>query len=89
MLVEHAILPHKLSLAWLLKSSFANGYDAKRTFSRQSGRTIAYVFTMAKAAARALIIMFSSKDTHFKTRLYRAGSFFCWHLGYFKRLLGF
>jgi glycosyltransferase involved in cell wall biosynthesis len=89
MLVEHAILPHKLSLAWLLKSGFANGYDAKRTFDRQSGGVIAYLPTMAKAAARALIIMVSSKDACFKTRLYRAGSFFCWHLGYFKRLLGF
>src|SRR5207302_11342340 len=32
MRVDHAILPHKLKLRWLLHSNFANGYDGVTTF---------------------------------------------------------
>lgn len=86
-LVEHAILPHKFSLRWLLKSSFANGYDAKQTFCHNYG-VMRYLLTVMKAAANSLFILITSREPYLKTRLYRSGAPVCWHLGNLKRLVG-
>ncbi len=87
MCVEHAILPYKLKLHWLLRSNFANGYDGVNTFNF-SGSAIRYFPRVVRSLRRALILFFHSKEKHFKTRLYRSMAPLCWDLGFFAKLLG-
>lgn len=88
MVVDHAILPHKLSLVWLLKSNFANGYDGVKTFNFK-GNAVSYLPTLLKATVGALIRFLLSREPYFKTRVYRAAAPWFWHAGFFKRLVGF
>ncbi len=87
MCVDHAILPHKLKLRWLLRSNFANGYDAVSTFS-YSGSAVRYLPKVAHSLRRSLILFLRSKERYLKTRLYRSMAPLCWDLGFFVKLMG-
>ena len=87
MQVEHAILPYKLTLRWLLRSNFANGYDGVYTFN-YSGSVSGYLPTLAASLKQALIQLFKSKEKYFKARIYRSTTKLVWDLGFFIGLLG-
>lgn len=87
MCVDHAILPYKLKLNWLLRSNFANGYDHVTTF-KYTGNAIAFLPRLVRSARGSVILFLRSKEKHFKTRIYRALATLCWELGLFVRLLG-
>jgi glucosyl-dolichyl phosphate glucuronosyltransferase len=87
MCVDHAILPYKLKLSWLLRSNFANGYDGVTTFN-YTGNAITFIPRLARAAKRALTLLLRSKERYFKTRLYRSLAPLCWELGFFVKLVG-
>lgn len=86
--VDHAVLPHKLKLAWLLKSHFANGYDGVRTFNYK-GHALAYIPRLAWQTWKAFVRFFSCKEEFFKTRIYRSLGLLFWHIGFFVKLVGF
>lgn len=88
MRVDHAVLPHKLSLYWLLKSNFANGYDGVKTIGYKGKATNYFpaLYGQVKASLRELIV---SEERYFKTRIYRSMAPLFWHIGFFVKLLGF
>lgn len=87
MQVEHAILPHKLKLRWLLRSRFANGYDGVSTFN-YLGTATSYLPKLADSLMRALMLFVRSKERYLKTRIYRSMARLCWDLGFFVKLMG-
>jgi glycosyltransferase involved in cell wall biosynthesis len=87
MQVEHAILPHKLKLRWLLHSNYANGYDGVSTFN-YSGSAMNYLPKLSRSFVRTLTLFVSSKEKYIKTRIYRSMASLFWDLGFFVRLMG-
>lgn len=87
MKVEHAILPYKLNLGWLLRSSFSNGYDAIKTFNYK-GSAIKYLPTLSLAILSATYRLFTSNEKYFKTRIYRSLNRLFYHAGVFSKLVG-
>ena len=87
MRVEHAILPYKLTLRWLLKSNFANGYDGVNTFN-YSGSVSSYLPTLAESIKQALLLFIKSEEKNFKARIYRSTRKLVRDLGFFVGLLG-
>lgn len=87
MLVDHAILPEKLKLRWLLHSKFANGYDGVATFGYK-GNARTYLPCLVRNARQALSLFLHSKERHFKTRIYRSMARLCFDLGFFVKLIG-
>jgi len=87
MQVEHAILPYKLTLRWLLRSNFANGYDGVKTFN-YSGSVSGYLPVLASSSKQAIIQFIKSKEKYLKARIYRSTTKLVWDLGFFMRLLG-
>ncbi len=87
MCVDHAILPYKLKLCWLLRSNFANGYDYVTTFNYK-GNAITFLPRLVRSAGWSIILFLRSKERYLKTRLYRALATLCWELGFFVRLMG-
>ena len=85
--VEHAILPYKLTLRWLLKSNFANGYDGVSTF-KYHGSAIHYLPIVTRSIGKAIGLFVRSKEKYLKTRIYRSMAKLAWDLGFFTRLLG-
>src|SRR5439155_8972901 len=65
MRVDHAILPHKLKLRWLLHSNFANGYDGVTTFNYK-GSAVTYLPRLVLSAGRALTLFLFSKERYLK-----------------------
>lgn len=88
MRVEHAILPHKLKLCWLLHSKFANGYDGVTTFSYK-GNAITFLPRLVRCVGLTLILFLRSKERYLKTRIFRSMAPLCWNVGFFVKLLGF
>lgn len=86
--VQHAILPFKLSLGWLLKASFANGYDGVKTFEYKGG-AFTYFPLLTKGFASALVRFIFCKERYIKARIYRSLAPWLWQVGFFKRLAGF
>lgn len=87
MCVDHAILPYKLSLRWLLRSSFANGYDCVAAFN-YPGSARTFLPSLVRSAKYALHSFLFSREKHLKARLYRSGGQLMWHLGFFVKLTG-
>lgn len=88
MRVDHAILPHKLKLRWLLHSSFANGYDGVRTFEYKGG-ALGHLPVLVMQTGKAFIRFLSCKERYIKTRIYKSVAPLLWHAGFFVKLLGF
>jgi glucosyl-dolichyl phosphate glucuronosyltransferase len=86
--VHHAVLPHKLSLLWLLKSSFANGYDGVKTFGHK-GNAISYLPGLVRLAMVSFRQFIACDEHYLKTRIYRSIAPLLWHIGFFVKLLGF
>lgn len=87
MRVDHAILPYKLKLSWLLHSHFANGYDGITTFNYK-GSAGRYLPRLVWSACRALALFLFSKERYLKTRIYRSVAPLCWDVGFFVKLMG-
>jgi len=87
MRVDHAILPYKLKLGWLLHSKFSNGYAGVSTFNHKGGAW-AYLPRLLWSMARACSLFFLSKERYLKTRIYRSMSGLCWDMGFFVKLVG-
>lgn len=87
MYVDHAILPNKLKLHWLLYSDFANGYDWVTTFNYKGGVS-SFMPRLAHSVFRAVPLFLFSKEKYLKTRVYRSAVQLFWHVGVFVRLLG-
>lgn len=87
MCVDHAILPYKLKLRWLLRSNFANGYDGVSTFN-YTGKAIAFLPRLIRSAGRSLILFLRSEERYLKTRIYRSMAPLCWDAGFFVKLMG-
>lgn len=87
MCVDHAILPYKLKLRWLLHSSYSNGYDGVTTFS-YTGNARAFLPSLMRSAWHALTLFLFSKEKYFKIRIYRAADQLFWDLGFFVKLIG-
>lgn len=87
MRVDHAILPHKLKLSWLFKSSYASGYDGVKTHGYSRGAT-GYLPVLAKQMVLSFFSLFFCKDRYLKTRLYRSLSPLLYHTGFLVRLMG-
>ena len=86
MVVDHAVLPYKISLWWLLKSRFANGYDGVKTFGRRFN-VITFLPYLMRQLAIAVACLAVSREPYFKARIYQSFSRLFWHLGYFVRLM--
>lgn len=86
MVVDHAVLPHKISLWWLLKSRFANGYDGINTFGRRFN-VITYLPYLMRQLVIAMISLVCSREPYFKARIYQSFRRLFWDLGYFVRLM--
>ena len=87
MRVDHAIREDKLTLRWLLHSSFAGGYDAVTILSYK-GTAITFLPILARYGVHACIALFINKEKHLKTRIYQSMAPFCRQLGHFVKLLG-
>jgi glycosyltransferase involved in cell wall biosynthesis len=87
MCVDHAILPYKLKLRWLLRSNFANGYDCVTAFN-YAGNARSFLPSLFRSAKYALHLLLYSKERHLKARLYRSSGQLMWHLGFFVKLIG-
>lgn len=87
MVVDHAILPYKQHLGWLLKSSFANGYDGVATFNYRA-KARAYFRVVIRQTLIAGRQFLFSKEKYIRTRLYRSLGPLLWHIGFFVRLIG-
>jgi len=87
MQVEHAILPYKLTLRWLLRSNFANGYDAVTTFN-YSGSISGYLPTLADSFKQAFRLFIKSEERNIKARIYRSTRKLARDLGFLVGLLG-
>ncbi|OGB33307.1 MAG: hypothetical protein A3F78_16565 [Burkholderiales bacterium RIFCSPLOWO2_12_FULL_61_40] len=83
--VEHAILPHKLSLGWLLQSCYANGYDGVQTLGYQ-GRWMLYLSKMPLHMGLALFRFIFTCEPFMRARIYRALGPLLWRLGFLARL---
>ena len=84
--VEHAILPYKLSLWWLLKSNYFNGKDGVKTFEHK-GTAIMYLYVLIRGVWHAFRSFIASDEKYLKTRIYRSTSRLFWQLGFFVKLL--
>ncbi len=84
--VTHAIQPYKLSLRWLLQSSYASGLVGAATFNYQGGR-FRYLLKLGLILGRSLFVFLGCPDRHIKTRLYRSVGPLLWHYGFFKGLI--
>jgi hypothetical protein len=87
MCVEHAILPYKLKLHWLLRSNFSNGYDGVVTFGYK-GNARAFLPSLMRSLMNALTMLVFCKERHLKTRIYRSMGPLFWNFGFFARLIG-
>ena len=79
--VSHAILAYKLSLWWLLQSTFANGRSSIPLYGRMGGR-VRSLLRLAKTATQGAIRFFTVEERFIKTRIYRAFSPVLWQLGF-------
>lgn len=86
--VEHAVLPHKFSLWWLLKSNFSNGKDWVSAFEYRSS-AMAYFPVLMRGLFGAMAKFFSCNERYFKARIYRSTATLSWQIGVFTRLMGF
>jgi glycosyltransferase involved in cell wall biosynthesis len=87
MCVDHAILPYKLKLGWLLRSNFSNGYAGVTTFNYKGG-VGSYIPHLLWSMARACWLFVVSEEPYLKTRIYRSMSTLCWNVGFFLKLVG-
>lgn len=87
MCVDHAILPYKLKLRWLLRSNFSNGYDGVVTFGYK-GNARAFLPSLIRSFKHALTLLIFCKERHLKTRIYRSMGQLFWNFGFFARLIG-
>jgi GT2 family glycosyltransferase len=87
MSVDHAILPYKLKLSWLLHSNFSNGYAGVTTFNYKGGAG-SYIPRLLRSMARACSLFLSSREQYLKTRIYRSMAGLCWDVGFFVKLVG-
>jgi glycosyltransferase involved in cell wall biosynthesis len=88
MRVDHAVLPHKLKLRWLLHSCYANGYDGVKTLGYKGG-AIGYLPVLVKQAGSVLIRFLFCNERYIKTRIYRSLKPMFWHAGFFVKLMDF
>jgi glucosyl-dolichyl phosphate glucuronosyltransferase len=85
--VEHAVLDYKMSLRWLLASSYRNGrsglhghdVDGRVTWS-------SYLPSLMGGFRGALVALVRARDRHAKARAYRALWPLMWQIGYFVSL---
>ena len=84
--VDHVIMPYKLSLRWLLKSNYSSGKDGVKTFEYK-GNAITYLPALIRGLLLALVRFFTCNEKYFKTRIYRSASQLYWQLGFFVKLL--
>jgi glycosyltransferase involved in cell wall biosynthesis len=84
--VDHAILPYKLSLRWLLMSNYSSGKDGVKTFEYK-GNAITYLPRLIRGMLRTLVIFVTCNEKYLKARIYRSVSQLLWQLGFFARLL--
>ncbi len=87
MRVDHAILPYKLRLSWLLRSNFSSGYAGVTTFNHTGGAG-SYIPRLLWSMVRACGLFVSSNERYLKTRIYRSFSRLCWDVGFFAKLVG-
>jgi len=87
MSVDHAILPNKFRLRWLLRSNFANGYDCVTAFN-YPGQAGTYLPSLGRSMKHALYLFLFSKEKYLKTRIYRSAGQLLWHVGFFVKLMG-
>jgi glycosyltransferase involved in cell wall biosynthesis len=84
--VDHAILPYKLKLTWLLRSNYCNGYDGVATFNYKGGAVL-YLPRLLWSMARACSLFLLSRERYLKTRIYRSMAQLCWDVGFFAKLV--
>ena len=84
--VDHAILPYKLSLWWLLKSNYSNGKYGMKTLGYK-GNAKSYFPELIRGIRHAVKLLLTSDEKYLKTRIYRSTSQLFWQLGFFVTLL--
>ena len=84
--VDHVIMPYKLSLRWLLQSNYSNGKDGVKTFEYK-GNAITYLPALIRGLLLVPVKFFTCNERYFKTRIYRSVSQLYWQLGFFVKLL--
>lgn len=78
--VEHFIPEYKLSLKWMLKAHYINGFSALETFDLRKQPIKQCIITLYKWLKGFKKILFS-KDKHFKTKILESFSEFMWNMG--------
>ena len=78
--VEHLIPDYKLSLKWMLKSHYMNGFSGFETFGMRRER-VKWVLKTLYVGLKGLIKFILSKERYFKARILESFSGFIWNLG--------
>jgi glycosyltransferase involved in cell wall biosynthesis len=86
MVVDHLIPEYKMSLAWMLKSNYINGFTALETFGfkKEPVKRIAISVCLFLSAVIKFIL---SREWRLKARLLESFAHFVWHLGLTIRML--
>jgi len=84
--VDHVIMPYKLSLAWLIKSNYTNGYSGAETFGCPHN-LIRYFATLAYVFFKSVVTFCTSDEKYAKRRLYYSFRSFFWQVGFTKSVI--
>lgn len=78
--VQHLIASYKMSLRWMLKSHFMNGFSDLETFELQKRLSLQICKTLS-FLLKGLESLIFSKERYCKARIFQSSSDFIWHLG--------
>ena len=79
-IVEHLVLPTKMSLKWMLQSEFNNGLSAKVTFNYHNKR-LKLLLNLVRTFFYGIKIFITSKDKYIENRLYNSLKALMWQSG--------
>ena len=78
--VEHLIPEYKLSVKWLLRSNYINGFSSLETFGFKR-QPFKQCLIGLYACLKGVIRFFSCRERYFKTRVLESFSELAWHIG--------
>ena len=84
--VNHVIMPYKLSLAWLIWSNYTNGYSGAQTFGCPYN-LIRYFAILAYIFLKSVATFCTSDEKYTKRRLYYSFRSFFWQVGFTKSVI--
>jgi hypothetical protein len=79
-IVEHLIPEYKLSLKWMFKAHYINGFSALETFDMRKQPFKQCIITIYKLL-NGFLKLFFIKEKHLKARILDSFSEFMWNLG--------